>query len=95
MPKEENFDAANRVILSRWEREQERRRMSAEHVENSIKEAISNVLKSQENRHNVAKDLKKATGNTSQFAKEYGFGKSPSGMDEHITGYEDRYWEKE
>lgn len=91
MSQEKDYSQDNQAILNKWRHEEERKRMSAQHAEKTTKDAIANMLKREGMRSSVARDLKEAVSNPSKHdMPESGFR-----QDEHVTGYEDRYWEKD
>jgi len=92
---QEDFSAANASIIQKWTRDKERAELSAEHAEKQTTKAIANLLKTQENRVNIAKDLKRATENKQQFKREAGFGATGFDIDDIITGFEERPWDRD
>lgn len=94
MSKEKDFSAEHDAVIKKWSREEERRKSSAEHIEDSVRDILSKSLKLKDNRVNIAKDLKNATSNRRTFSRESGFG-AMDGIDELITGFEPLPWEKD
>lgn len=88
---QENFDAANAAVLAKWRREQERREVSAEHIEREAKKTLRGIIEEKENRQNVARDLKKATQSGEKPHTEEGY----RGNDELITGFEEKPWDRD
>ena len=85
----EDFSAAHASTIAKWTRDKERKELSAEHSEKQTTKAIANMLKSQANRVNIARDLKRATENTQKFSAESGFSPKAFGeTDDPITGVE-------
>src|SRR5216117_3696208 len=85
----EDFSAVNSSIMAKWTRDKERAELSAEHSKKQTQRAISNLLKSQANRTNIAKELKAATEHRQQFKREAGYGANEFEPDALITGFEE------
>lgn len=92
----EDFSAAHASIIGKWTRDKERAEMTAEHAEKKTAKAIANILKQQDNRINIAKDLKRATENRKEYKRSEGFGaKEFDDIDDIITGFEDQPWNRD
>ncbi len=92
----EDFSAAHATIIGKWTRDKERAELSAEHAEKQTTKAIANLLKTQENRVNIAKDLKRATENRKEYKRSEGFGaRNFDDIDDIITGFEDQPWNRD
>lgn len=61
--REDNYEAADKALVSRWEREKERSQLKLEHAKEVVEETLTKMLRNKNVKSNVATDLKRATQN--------------------------------
>jgi hypothetical protein len=91
MSQEKDFSSEHTSTIRKWEREEDRRKQIAEHMESEVKKALRGIMGNGDNRRNVAKDLKEAAESGRRIEDREGYGRD----DELVTGYEDRPWERD
>lgn len=67
---EGNPEAAHMATISRWTRERERTEDNVKHMEDSLKNTLSSMLRDRARKANVAKELKYVTQTNRKTEKE-------------------------
>ena len=88
---EKDYSAAHEATIRKWEREEEKRKDSAEHFQHRVKETLRKIVESTANRQNVARDLKDTIESRRQPIEKEGFDQG----DELITGFEGLPWDRD